>query len=302
MVVPTRNRWARIERTLRCALGQRDVDHGVIVVDDGSTDAGALTQLLARIADDRLSGIRLPASGGSAAARNAGLAVATGEWAAFLDDDDLWAPTKLRGQLDVAAAGGASLVYSGVLNVDDDARLIHAFPPPDAGDLAARLLTMNAIPAGASNVMVRRSLMAEAGGFDTAFAHLADWDAWIRLAAAAPAAADGGFPVAYVQHRGTRGGSDAAGVERDLELLKAKHAGRLTVDERWFARWHAGALLRAGSRRSAARLYATTALRHRDPECLARAAYAVLGPPRRPGRRARAPEWVATAAASPPLR
>lgn len=295
VVVPTRNRWNRVERTLRCALAQRDVDHEVILVDDGSGDAEAMSRLLARTADARVRGIRLPAAGGVAAARNAGLAAASGEWAAFLDDDDLWAPAKLRGQLDAAASAGAGLVYSGVLNVDDAGRLIHPFPPPESGDLAARLLTMNAIPAGASNVIARRSLMADVGGFDPGFDHLADWDAWIRLAAAAGAAADRSFTVAYIQHRGTRGGADPAGVWRDLERLKAKHAGRLTVDEPWFARWHAGALLRAGNRRAAAGLYAATALRHGDPGCLVRAVHAALGAPARPRRRKPPPEWLASA-------
>lgn len=279
---------------MRSALAQREVDHEVIVVVDGTKDADSLAPLLSRAASDRIRAIQLPERVGMAAARNAGLAEATGEWVAFLDDDDLWAPGKLRGQLDAAGRAHADLAYSGVLSVDDRGRLIHPFAPPEPAELATELLRMNVIPAGASNVLVRRSLAADVGGFDEAFVHLADWDAWIRLAAAARAAAGDGFTVAYVQHAGTHGGSDAAGVRRDLGRLKAKHADRLAVDEHWFARWHAGALLRAGDRAAAARLYAGTGLRNHDLACLARAAHAALGLPVT-RRRGRAPAWVAAA-------
>ena len=51
---------------------------------------------------------------GVARARNAGIAAASGEWLAFLDDDDLWSPAKLRTQIDRALGENAGWVYGGV--------------------------------------------------------------------------------------------------------------------------------------------------------------------------------------------
>ena len=91
VVIPTRDRWSLLPGALESALSQRGVAVDVVVADDGSTTAPP--------AEVRRSGVevvRLETSGGIAAARNAAIVRATGEWVAFLDDDDIWAPDKLR--------------------------------------------------------------------------------------------------------------------------------------------------------------------------------------------------------------
>jgi glycosyltransferase involved in cell wall biosynthesis len=97
VVIPTHNRKELLDRTLRSVLAQEDVDLSVVVVDDGSADGTeAFVQALA---DPRVSVVRHPEARGVSAARNTGIARATTTWLAFVDDDDLWAPTKLRAQL-----------------------------------------------------------------------------------------------------------------------------------------------------------------------------------------------------------
>ena len=98
VVIPTRNRWSLLRRTLGGALRQEDVDVKVIVVDAASTDATALE--LARLTDGRVRVFRNKEWRGVAAARNLAITQAAGTWMAFLDDDDLWAPRKLRSVLD----------------------------------------------------------------------------------------------------------------------------------------------------------------------------------------------------------
>ena len=65
----------------------------MVIVDDGSADETA--ERLAELADRRIRPIRHEVSRHVAAARNAGIAAAKGEWIAFLDDDDLWAPMRI---------------------------------------------------------------------------------------------------------------------------------------------------------------------------------------------------------------
>ena len=80
-------------------------DREVIVVDDSSTDD---TPLILKSYGDRIVVHRQPNSG-VAGARNAGAALATGDWVAFLDADDVWRPTKLEAQL--AIVEDADLVH-----------------------------------------------------------------------------------------------------------------------------------------------------------------------------------------------
>lgn len=183
-----------------------------------------------------------------------------------------------------------------MVNVDDHDRVIFTFPPPDPSGLAVRLLTINPIPAGASNVMVRRAAVLDIGGFDESLIHLSDWDAWTRLAQAVDVAADQNLTVAYVHHAGNQAGRAAKGNWDDLERFRAKHHAEMVeasvqIDEALVARGLAGAQLRAGRRSEAVRSYATSALRHRDLENFGRAIYSAAGlPPRR--RRGTAPGWL----------
>ncbi|MCM2255435.1 MAG: glycosyltransferase [Vicinamibacteria bacterium] len=95
VVIPAFNRAAWLRAAVDSALAQDYDDFEVIVVDDGSTeDLAAVLPL----ADSRVRLLRQEHAG-AAAARNAGLAVATGKYVALLDSDDLFRPGKLRRQV-----------------------------------------------------------------------------------------------------------------------------------------------------------------------------------------------------------
>jgi len=262
---------------LNSALDQRGVDHDVIIVDDGSADPGALKALIARRKDPRLSGVRLHRSRGAAAARNTGVARARGDWVAFLDDDDLWAPEKLRRQ--IAAAGhGVGFVYSGAVTVDDWDRVIRLLPAPDPATLAERLFRANIIPAGSSNVMVSRDAMLEIGGFDESLRFLPDWDLWIRLVGSTRPAADTAIAVAYVLHSANSAVAHVDGLRTEIAALAIKHRrhGRHAPDPVQVARWIAASQRQGREHGRAARLLLRTAVRHRDPGSMLRAVHAAL--------------------------
>ncbi len=94
VIIPTYNRAELVGAAVRSALGQTCPPYEVIVVDDGSTDGTAA--VLAGF-DARVVVIR-QVNQGVSAARNAGIARATGDFVAFLDSDDVWEPWKLEAQ------------------------------------------------------------------------------------------------------------------------------------------------------------------------------------------------------------
>ena len=102
VIIPTYNRRAYLFETLASVWAQEFTDYEVIVVDDSSPDdtAEALRPL---VEAGRVRYLRQP-NAGQAAARNHGMAEASGEFLAFIDDDDLWPPNKLGWQVELLRA------------------------------------------------------------------------------------------------------------------------------------------------------------------------------------------------------
>jgi glycosyltransferase involved in cell wall biosynthesis len=262
VVIPTANRWRLLSSSaLPSALGQRDVDHEVIVVDDGSSDE--TPRRLAELDDPRLRVLRHETSRGVSRARNTGIAAARGEWIAFLDDDDLWAPTKLRTQIDAGKAANAGFVYGGAVAVDEQRHILAALPLPEADVLEEELLRGAAIPSGPSNVLARASLVRDVGGFDETMSHSADWDMWIRLVRAASATSCSRVLVARVEHSRRMLFRDRPDVEQEVEQLLRKHSPGQSLDRGGLTQWLALEHYAAGYRLRASALFLRAAVRHR---------------------------------------
>jgi glycosyltransferase involved in cell wall biosynthesis len=276
VVIPTRDRWSLLARSLRAALAQQDVSLEVIVVDDGS-QTEAPPELLPS-PDPRVVLCRSDVSRGVANARNTGIQRASGDWIAFLDDDDLWAPGKLRGQLDCAAAAPADFVYSAAVVVDASLASTRLLRPPTPAELEASIAVRNAIPAGQSNVLAKAPLVRELGGFDESLSMLADWEMWIRLAAAGTPRACPDVHVAWVIHDTNMHLVDR-GSRAEFEYLAGLHlrdAATRRKAEIFEAKWRAHGHRRAGERLAASREYLRAGLAQRSPGMVLRGV-AVLG-------------------------
>lgn len=108
VIIPTFNRAALIGETLECMLRQTLEPHEIIVVDDGSDDD---TARVVRLFGARIKFIEQN-NAGPGAARNTGLAVATGEFVQFFDSDDLCTLDKLEKQAAALVANGSDIAYS----------------------------------------------------------------------------------------------------------------------------------------------------------------------------------------------
>lgn len=108
VVIPTRHRPKLVLRAIHSVLNQTHREIELIVVVDGP-DAATVTAVQS-VEDPRLQLVINPRSLTAAGARNIGADRATGDWIAFLDDDDEWLPNKLEKQMTLAAACGTALV------------------------------------------------------------------------------------------------------------------------------------------------------------------------------------------------
>src|ERR1700678_4760251 len=106
-VIPTRGRPELLCRAVRSALAQTLRQIEVVVVIDGEDPATSIALDELAQQDGRLRVLALGASVGGSAARNRGVDAASGEWIAFLDDDDEWLPGKLQAQFDAMKASTA---------------------------------------------------------------------------------------------------------------------------------------------------------------------------------------------------
>jgi glycosyltransferase involved in cell wall biosynthesis len=297
VVIPTRNRWSLLcTAGLRAALSQDGVSLEVLVVDDGSGHPGTGREL-----DDPRVRIVRGSRRGLAAARNYGIEAARGGWIAFLDDDDLWSPRKLREQLSVAASAGADFVYCAavLVNTSDGSALALRLPSPS--ELPSWLSSSSAIPAGASNVLARTELVRGLDGFDERFSHLADWDLWIRLEQAGSAAACAEVLVAECLHEGNMRAVATRSVWAEFRQLAAKRrlatagAGDASLDGRALLAWIASQHARSGRRPEALFWYIRAAAASRSLGLL-REGIRVLGAGAQPqpASGAAPPAWVET--------
>jgi glycosyltransferase involved in cell wall biosynthesis len=272
VVIPTRSRCRQLEIAVRSAQAQREVDLEILIVDDGSTDA--TERMVMSISDPRIRFLKRAVPGGVSAARNTGIGEAKGRWIAFLDDDDVWAPTKLTRQLEVMARSGRVWSYTGAVMVDGELRIFAGGPPPPPGEVVRQLERHNSVPAGASSVVVRADALSAAGSFDPGLTSSEDWDMWIRLGRAGPPDWVCSPLVAVSYHRQNASG-DMAGMLRQLDLVAERYG--ITVDRVRHYRWAAWHALLETRRADAIRYYAL-AVRAGDVGSLGRAMVAILRP------------------------
>jgi glycosyltransferase involved in cell wall biosynthesis len=272
VVIPTRDRPELLALTLRTALWQEGVSTEVLVVDDGARPD---TETLVRqLGEERVRLVRNTGPAGVSGARNTGIAAARGGWIAFLDDDDLWAPSKLAMQLASAQDVSAGWAYGGDVSVDHMLRVRVGAPPPSPEVVVAGLRRHNAVPAGASNVVVRRDVLEAVGGFDPQLRTSEDWDLWIRLSRSGLPACVRRPLVALRMHAGMA----SRAVDQmlaDVQLIARRHG--IPVDYARHERWAAWMCLQAGRRVMAMRHYARAAAGG-DLGSLGRAAVGLLYP------------------------
>ena len=180
VVIPVFNQAQYLRESIDSVIGQTWRDFEIVVVDDGSTDD---TPNVIATYGARIRTLRKP-NGGGASAVNAGIGMARGEWVAWLSADDVWEPTKLALQMNVAARSPTiALVYSDFLYIDESGRVLRqhrSAGPRGRRRSLARLVRDNYI--NGSTVLVRKKVLDDVGMLDEGDLYSPDFDLWFRIA------------------------------------------------------------------------------------------------------------------------
>ncbi len=179
VIIPTYNRRVMVREAINSVLAQTAAPFELIVVDDGSSDGTA--EDLARLGAE--SGIRIErmANRGPAAARNRGVAIARAPLIAFLDSDDLWAPTKLERQLAFMSENpGCAISQSDETWIRNGRRVNPGMRHRKrAGNFFVESLRTCLVSPSA--VLMRKRLFDSIGGFDEDMTAAEDYDLWLRI-------------------------------------------------------------------------------------------------------------------------
>jgi glycosyltransferase involved in cell wall biosynthesis len=177
IIIPTYNRRAMLLEAIDSVLAQSNQSFELIVVDDGSTDGTAehLTRLGKAVRVERID------HRGPAAARNRGVALARAPLIAFLDSDDLWAPTKLERQLAFMRANpDCAISQTNEIWIRNGRRVNPGLRHRKrAGDIFIDSLRTCLISMSAT--MMRTELFRSLTGFDESMLAAEDYDLWLRI-------------------------------------------------------------------------------------------------------------------------
>ena len=226
VIVPTHNRVGLLAEAVHSVLAQTFADFEVIIVDDGSTDRTA--DRVAGIGDPRVQ-YHYQVNAGPSRARNAGIALARGEFVAFLDDDDSWLPEKLERQMDVLTARPhVDVVYCGFtfVGAEGEELAIDYHRPASRGSLYVDLMFENVITGSASAALLRKSCFTDVGLFDDALLAWEDQDLWRRLALA-------GKVFLYLDEKLVRIRWHASNIQKDADRMSSaamRYLAKLEVE------------------------------------------------------------------------
>jgi len=184
VVVPLYNGAAYVADLMQSIAAQDHRPIEVIVVNDGSSDGGEL------MIEAHAAGlpVRLlhQSNQGQSAARNAGVAVATGDCIAFIDQDDRWYPDHLTKLLEpFRSVPGLGWSYSDVDEIDVEGRLVtigwvRKFGGRHPKDTLVNLLSEDMYILPSASLVLREAFL-RCGGFDPRLSGYEDDDLFLRL-------------------------------------------------------------------------------------------------------------------------
>ena len=185
VIMNVRNGASTLREALDSVVAQTFKDWEIIVWDDCSSDDSA--RIVAEYPDPRIHYKLSTEDTPLGRARDLAMREATGEWVAFLDQDDIWLPEKLQKQMALVwNEPRAGLVYGRTVSFDTSGRERdydhrHEFGPLPEGEIFATLFT-DSCYISMSSAMLRRSAVEELGGIPDAIQMTPDYYLFVAIA------------------------------------------------------------------------------------------------------------------------
>lgn len=183
VIIPVYNAARYIEQTINSVLEQTYKNIEIVVMNDGSTDE---SESIILNLQKRNSQIRYhyKANSGVSDTRNKGIALAKGDYIAFLDADDVWKPDNLEKKIRVLISTGKKWAFSDLEYIDENSNSMkierNNFTPFNVVDNLL-LWEGDVVPGPCSNIIVSKEQFATVS-FDTRLSSPADRDICIQLA------------------------------------------------------------------------------------------------------------------------
>jgi glycosyltransferase involved in cell wall biosynthesis len=228
IVIPVYNGANYLREAIDSALAQTYGDFEVLVVNDGSDDAGA-TEAVALAYGDKIR-YRAKANGGVASALNLGLETMRGEYFSWLSHDDVYFPEKLQSQVDCLSslADRNTLLFSDYLSLIEPDKEVVPCRADHALISAKPLYAVFGLMIYGCTCLVRRDALERAGFFRDLPA-TQDYDLWFRLLRRLPFR-HMPVPLAYRRIHKDQGGNAGAAME-EADRLWLRLLAELTREE-----------------------------------------------------------------------
>ena len=241
IIIPIFNHARFAVETVQSALNQTYPNVEIIVVDDGSTDDGAL-RVATRFAD-RISIVRQRNLGPSAAV-NAGVRAASGKYIVLLGGDDTCAADRVEHQIEILEGSRNDIVFCRPVLIDDASERISDdrepvfFRTDVDSNIALEDLFFKENFLCASTATVRTEVFGQLGNFHEGLIQLQDYEFWLRALAQGLRLRLFDYPVVCYRRHGsnlssaTRSG--AAVAEMPVVLLRTLRQGKPSIIRKVF--------------------------------------------------------------------
>lgn len=181
VILPAYNAASFLSETIESVLSQTFADWNLLIVDDGSTDD---TIKIANRYCQQDSRIKLftQANQGVSVARNNGIQMTQGEFIAFLDADDQWLPEKLAAHIQhLSLRPNLGVSFGRVEFITYEGKLTGQFSNSRLTDLEPKHFLYEYPATTMSNLVVRREVFKQIGGFDQNMNYAEDLDWAFRV-------------------------------------------------------------------------------------------------------------------------